>query len=275
MTGYGGHQPQLEDEVELPKIIVAPVVGYTGTYRGKNVGKLGRCEVHKTRLSAWEKDTVSGILGVPAPADDWEFSHYTNTCSNFSEKKFHETKSNSLPGSPSVCPSSSGMYGASFGNSDSPQQLRREATETDKILESIQICLETRFKTATVARSALKSAFFAADAQRTGLLHRDAFFETLRRLAGVHLPPSQSDHLCAALHAAGHSHSGKLSGGLPEGHFAVGARLEEEDEQQLQDSLALSEEEAPQEVNYGRFLNILVPRSSRPAGASSPSPKKM
>jgi hypothetical protein len=217
---------------------------------------------------------VSGILGVPAAADDWEFSHYTNTCSNFSEKKFHETKSSSLSGSPSVCPSSSGMYGASYGSSDSPQQLRREATETDKILESIQVCLETRFKTATVARSALKSAFFAADARRTGLLHRDAFFETLRRMAGVHLLPGQVDHLCAALHAAGHC--GKLSGGLPEAQFAVGsARLEEEDEEQLlHGSQALSDE--PQEVNYGRFLNILVPRSARPAGGSgSPSPKKV
>lgn len=113
MTGYGGFQPQQDTLSESPKVIQSPVVGYTGNYRGRNIGKLGRCEVHKARLSAWEKDTVSGILGVPHTHNDWEYSHYTNMCGNFNEKKYHEGSTASLSpmGSLPNSPGGSGNMG--------------------------------------------------------------------------------------------------------------------------------------------------------------------
>jgi hypothetical protein len=275
MTGYGGHQPHLDDEVDLPKIINAPVVGYTGSYRGKNLGKLGRCEVHRTRLSAWEKDTVSGILGVPSEGDEWEFSHHTNSCGNFSDKKYHESVSNetafinsSTYGTGSFCP---GGSAASFGAALNSQ---REQTGTDRILLQVQMALESRFRTATVARSALKSAFFAADGSRSGSLPVDVFFEVLRKQAGVALTEDQRALLAWAISRAGKHRTGSdgQSAQQRDAEYALGsARLEGDDDNDAQGgagALRQAEGDEPQSVVYGRFLNIVVPRREKRLSSS-------
>lgn len=264
MTGYSGHQPKLEEEVELPKIINAPVVGYTGSYRGKNIGKLGRCEVHRTRLTVWEKDTVSGILGVPAPEDDWEFSHYTNSCGNFSEKKFHESPSDKSAQNNHLAASSSGTWGdanTSSGASFGAMHGVREESEADRILLQVQMALESRYKTATLARSALKSAFFAVDRPRTGSLPVGLFFDVLHRQSGCALSAAQCAHLAETLHMAGRHRRGADTEARGPDYALGSARLEDEDgygdgaDQQLGGEVA-----AAAEVCYGRFLNIVVPR---------------
>lgn len=296
MTGYGGHQPHLGDELELPKIISTPVVGYTGSYRGKNLGKLGRCEVHRTRVSAWENETVSGILGVPTVHDDWEFSHYTNSCGNFNEKKFHE--STSVMRSPSRSPNGafnaldSGSIGSlaasaelAFSCSSPDAQFRdrsRQPSETDKTLLHIQKHLEYRFKTSADARSVLKSAFFGLDRTRRGLISASVFFCVLRRIAGVSLSEEQCADLTIALHYAGQRKDPHHITG-----YALGSeKLEEEEEEggggggvrnggasgngsAYGHDNANAEHGNVDEVNYGRFLNILVPRSSPGAGKAA------
>jgi hypothetical protein len=264
MTGYGGFQPTPEEEeTTLPKLIVAPVVGYSGYYRGKMIGKLGRCEVHKSRLSSWEKDTVSSILGVPTGRDDWEFSHYTNTCTNFADKRFHEYPQSPL-GSSCLSPSSvdgnSGTGGdfeaSSSGRSMSPsmfnsqfqsmrlhdQQINGVVTELDKVFQKIQCCLETQFKTVGQARSTLKALFFSVDRNKTNSIPIAAFFELLHKAAGVSLTPPE--YACVA-HALSSS---------------VEAEFEED-----------GSEYVVRSINYGRFLNILVPRPGRPSHGSGGS----
>lgn len=266
MTGYCGFQPHQDQEAPLPRVIAAPVVGYTGCYRGKNIGKLGRCEVHRTRLSTWEKDTVSGILGVPAAQDDWEYSHYTNSCENFSDKKFQESSSPALgsstgyssgflssvgstPGGTGSASSSggfanheaastSGSLAYSQSNASRPEH---EETETDRILQHIQQCLQGRFKTATAARSALKGAFFALDRFHCGRVQRGEFYEVLNRMAGAALSEGHMMYLTCALSCAGRQSPQQLEG------------LNQQDSESLGDDLEY--------VNYGRFLNIIVPRS--------------
>lgn len=283
MTGYGGFQPQQDALEEAPRVIVSPVVGYTGNYRGRNIGKLGRCEVHKTRLSAWENDTVSGILGVPHTHSEWEYSHYTNGCGNFAEKKYHEGSAASLSGSllSSVGnslgrPSSPGGFGGSMSGSmsgslggsqgerhfsdglaaatnarNSPSlmqhQLHREQSETDRILLQIQQGLESKFKTSQLARSGLKAAFFALDRQRCGLLSRMDFFAVLRKIAGVALSEEQCVHLASALAMAGQPHH---------------SHDHDHDHDQYQDYTSTDNEVSIDFVNYGRFLNVLVPRAA-------------
>lgn len=273
MTGYCGFQPHQDQEAQLPKVIAAPVVGYTGCYRGKNLGKLGRCEVHRARLSTWEKDTVSGILGVPAAHDDWEYSHYTNKCENFSDKRFQESSSPAL-GSATGCSSGflssadmgsasssggfaneTGSTSGSLGYSQSQSHFSRpehEETETDRILLHIQQGLQSRFKTAAAARSVLKGAFFAQDRYRTGRLQRNDFFDVLGKVAGAALSEHQMLHLAYALHCAGR-HSNRGSPG-------PGSDLHQQS-QSLQGSEDLQSLAAEIEyINYGRFLNIIVPR---------------
>lgn len=270
MTGYGGFQPHQDEEIQLPKLIVAPVVGYTGCYRGKNIGKLGRSEVHRTRLSAWEKDTVSGILGVPASRGDWEYSHYTNTCANFADKKCHESDTTnggfdssidslrSVSGFGSVLGSVNGVV----DNVDSPSSWLRQSSrkETDRILLNIQQCLETRFKTAASARSALKGAFFGADTTCCGRLHQTHFFEMLRRLCGVVLTDEQCVHLSVSLDSVGRRRLSSTAS-----RFSMeGASLMNDGDTYLhgESSPVLQNPQIEGEfVNYGRFLNILVPRN--------------
>jgi len=267
MTGYGGFQPQQDLAEDIPRVIVSPVVGYTGNYRGKNIGKLGRCEVHRTRLSAWEKDTVSGILGVPHTHNDWEYSHYTNGCGNFAEKKYHEgavALSDSFVSSVGSLSLASNSGGGASGDQfpdglaaatsarNSPSLLhlhyQREETETDRILLLVQQGLETKFKTSHQARSALKAAFFGLDRQRSGLLPKREFFLALHKVAGMALPEEKCTHLAYALSAAGR----RLSGS---GELYTHSNDDQADESDAE------------YVNYGRFLNILVPRA---AGGDSP-----
>lgn len=268
MTGYGGFQPQQDLAEDAPRVIVSPVVGYTGNYRGKNIGKLGRCEVHRTRLSAWEKDTVSGILGVPHTHNDWEYSHYTNGCGNFAEKKYHEgavllsDSFVSSVGSLSLASNSGGAsssdhfpdgLAAATSARNSPSllhlQYQREETETDRILQHIQQSLETTFKTSQQARSVLKAAFFGLDKQRIGLLPKKEFFGALHKVAGVTLSEEKCLHLAYALSAADKRMSGSGELDYPHGSSEdQGGELDAE------------------YVNYGRFLNVLVPR----AASSSP-----
>lgn len=275
MTGYGGFQPQQDAVEEAPRVIVAPVVGYTGNYRGKNLGKLGRCEVHRTRLSAWEKDTVSGILGVPTTHNDWEYSHYTNGCSNFVEKKYHEGSPAALSdcfvssvGSLSLASSSgaaehfSDGLAAATSARNSPSllhlQYQREETETDRILQHIQQDLETKFKTSQLARSSLKAAFFGLDKHRSGLLPRREFFAVLHKVAGVNLSEDKCVHLSCSLSIAGRR-SGEFHSGSGEADYADQA-----------------DELDAESVNYGRFLNILVPRAvSASPGSTSGSRRRL
>ena len=295
MTGYGGFQPQQDLVEEVPRVIVAPVVGYTGNYRGKNIGKLGRCEVHKTRLSAWDKDTVSGILGVPNTHNDWEYSHYTNGCENFCEKKYHETSPEfhgsfvSSMGSLSLA-STSGDHGNNLDTSqhtfpdglatahnarNSPSLLLhqhvREETETDRILMCIQQHLESSFKTSIAARSGLKTAFFALDRCRSGTLPRKDFFAALHKVAGVVLSEERCLHLACALSAAGRHHEQGRVGFEGEGE---GDWAEERGGGLDGGSLELDVDR----VNYGRFLNILVPRAASlsvgPGSASKSSKRR-
>lgn len=235
--------------------------------------------MHKTRLSAWENDTVSGILGVPHTHSEWEYSHYTNGCGNFAEKKYHEGSAASLSGSllSSVGnslgrPSSPGGFGGSMSGSmsgslggsqgerhfsdglaaatnarNSPSlvqhQLHREQSETDRILLQIQQGLESKFKTSQLARSGLKAAFFALDRQRCGLLPRMDFFAVLHKIAGVALSEEQCVHLASALAMAGQPHHSH-------------------DHDQYQDYASTDNEVSIDFVNYGRFLNVLVPRAA-------------
>lgn len=270
MTGYGGFQPHQDEETQLPRVISAPVVGYTGCYRGKNLGKLGRCEVHRARLSTWEKDTVSGILGVPAAHDDWEYSHYTNKCGNFADKKFQESSSPTpcissgvSSGFLSSVASSSGGFANDTGSTSGslvysqqlyPHTLRseHEETGTDRILLHILQGLETRFKTAAVARSTLKGAFFSLDRFHTGrLLCRD-FFDVLSKVAGSTLSEEQEMHLAYVLSCVDRYRHGSQQQYEQDGSSNFDELQELQPPQQQKDL---------DYVNYGRFLNIIVPRS--------------
>lgn len=283
MTGYGGHQRNLEPEADPPRVISSPLVGYTGNYRGKNIGKLGRCETHRARLSAWERGTVAGILGVPAAEDDWEFSHYTNSCGNFSDKRYHETSHNrvksalTLPGSPSgfivtnAC--SMGESGASFG---ALHPEGRTVPEADRILLQIQVALESRFRTATVARSALKSAFFAVDTSRMGVLAAEVFFDILRRQSGVALSAGQRTLLTEALSRAGRHGCGDpefQQEQLGPDYVLGSARLEQDDEGGFGGPHRGGEGDGGSGcVVYGRFLNIIVPRRGAKGSKNSRVP---
>ena len=266
MTGYGGFQPAREIPDVLPKLISAPVVGYTGYYRGKNLGKLGRAATHRTRLSAWEQDTVSDILGIPTAHNEWEFSHYTNTCTNFSEKKFHEsvcTSVQSRSGDTAADEGGSLFAGASTSTMGSPSghfsgtqqqqyMLDREDSALDRVLQHIQQCLETKFKHCAEARSALKAAFFSFDPKKKGRMEPQDFFDVLYRLAGVVLPGDE----CALLRAALNTEA------APTGASTLDLSHPQYSQYQY----------APCLINYGRFLNIVVPRVNNQRGKSGADP---
>mmetsp|Transcript_32158 Transcript_32158/g.54225 ORF Transcript_32158/g.54225 Transcript_32158/m.54225 type:complete len:321 (+) Transcript_32158:31-993(+) len=257
MTGYTGYQKYEDAEVDtvLPKLL-KPVVGYTGYYRGKVGGKLGRPEVHTTNLSVWEKETVSDILGIPPVEDAWEFAHYTSTCRNFS-RPITADRSEDFEIDHG---SNSSSYISKMNNSHDPQlQALQEQPEishssnsqplpsdaaVDAVFGFVQQCFEARFKTAVTARATLKSAFFDMDPFRNGYIESEKFFSVLYKMGGVVLSEEEIRTLSAVLF-----------------HDPVS----------LADSAVGSGTCTTQKLNYGRFLNIIVPRSSGGSNSSNNS----
>jgi hypothetical protein len=62
VTGYTGASFKAEPKVEVPKVLV-PIIGYSGDFKGKVSGKLGRVERHCIPLSCFDKETTYDIIG--------------------------------------------------------------------------------------------------------------------------------------------------------------------------------------------------------------------
>lgn len=60
--GYTGASVKAEPKVETPKTKI-PIIGYSGDFKGKVNGKLGRPERHTLPLSYFDKETTYDVIG--------------------------------------------------------------------------------------------------------------------------------------------------------------------------------------------------------------------
>jgi hypothetical protein len=60
-NGSEGETKVAPDSVNNTRLY--PITGYTGAYRGKVVGNLGRADVHAAPLSSFDSQTVTDIVG--------------------------------------------------------------------------------------------------------------------------------------------------------------------------------------------------------------------
>lgn len=195
ILGYTGRRfktdPFEKDAINDRFLEKRPISGYTGCYRGKVSGKLGRIDVHEEHLAAWDKKTVCDILGSLRPDfNDWDFVHKSSlTCNNFIDPAVN----------PSTYADDFGTAHNVIGNGHAPTVTGREGAELMNLLRYVRYCLEVRFNTSLLARSTLKAAFFNSDKDTVGTVNDEQFFEILRKTANIELQLSEQYMICNAL----------------------------------------------------------------------------
>lgn len=261
ISGYTGGRFKSSKPIVTREILnkdKVPVIGYTGSYRGKIDGKLGKSEVHKTNLSEWEKGVVSDCIDNDfeqeinkdkIPVVGYTGSYLGKIDGKLGRSEVHRTNLsewdketvsdilgiNRIQDSwdyihkSSTCSNFIDQDLSVTGSSNSNKY--NTAITPIKVFRYLRYCFEVKYKTPSLARSYLKAKFIKQDPTHTGYISAEIFFDILYQTAKIELPIEEKLVICNVLLSSSLSSYTNLS-----------------------DIMNLS---------YGKFLNIVTPRINK------------